>query len=324
MLVPLAVPIPPEPGDGSVVAVLLAVAAGVLFGLATVRQHTAVQRLRAAGGLRPLLSSPDWLAGGGQTVVAGALHLTALALAPITLVQPLGVLAVPVAVVAHARGTGRPPTRQQVVGSALSVLGTGGLTLTLLLASPGTTTEAPALPGPATVLVLTAAALAVPVLALLGRWVRPSARAVVHALTGATLFGLTSVLVRTAVTAWDLTRPAVVWSALVGAVVLAAVGLVAVQRGHRRGSPSLVVCCLTLVDPVVAAGGAGALLDETSGLGAATAAAAALCFLLAASGVVLLARDHPAVRPPPSNHAEPAGPALGHQPPAPVLTRSPS
>lgn len=322
MLTPLAVP--PAPVDGSVVAVLLAVAAAVLFGLATVRQHAAVQRLPDAGGLRPLLSSPGWLGGGGQTVVAGALHLTALALAPIALVQPLGVLAVPVAVVAHARRARRRPTRQQLVGSALSVLGTGGLTLTLLLATGGTTTSAPVLPGPATVLVLSTAALAVPLLALLGRWVRPPTRVVVHALTGAILFGLTSVLVRTAVTAWDLARPAVTLSAIVGAAVLAAAGLVAVQRAHRTGSPSLVVCCLTLVDPVVAAAGAGVLLGETSGLGAGTAASAALCFVLAALGVVLLARDHPAVRPPPSTPAEPAAPALGHQPPAPVLTRSTS
>ncbi|MBP2415175.1 hypothetical protein ACFFOM_03645 [Microlunatus capsulatus] len=306
-----------------VVAVLLALAAAVLFGLAAVAQHGAVRRLPARSGLRALLRSPRWLVGAAQTGLAGGLHLAALALAPVALVQPLGVLAVPVAVLAHARGTGRLPGARPLAGAALSVLGAGGLTLTLLLA--GRTATAGTLPGPGAVLGIAAAALAVPALVGLGRWLPPASRAVASALTGAALFGLTSVLVRTGATGWAAGRADLVAASAVVAGVLAAAGLVAVQRAHRTGTPALVVCCLTLADPLVATAGAGVLLHEAPVLAAGPAAAALLACLLAAAGVGLLAREHPdARRPSSSPHAGRAPTAPGRRPPAPALTRSPS
>ncbi|SDS60604.1 hypothetical protein SAMN04488543_2043 [Friedmanniella luteola] len=328
VLTPLLVPEPAGPLGWPVAAVLLAVSAAVLFGLATVRQHAAVERLAGAGDLgdlRQLVRAPGWLAGAAQSLVAGSLHLGALALAPVALVQPLGVLAVPVAVVAHARTAGRRPAPTSLVAALLSVLGTAGLTLTLLLAPPADVE--PTLPGLPTVALLPVAALLVPLLGLIGSSA-PVTRAAASALTGAVLFGITSVLVRAAATAWTTGHAVVGLTAVVGAVLLAGVGGVSVQRAYRTGSPALVVCCLTLLDPLVATAGAAALLHEAPALTVATAGGAVLGFVLAAGGVLLLSRDHPGAVPPrPSSPPEPIPPTrLGvPQPTArPTLTRSPS
>ena len=92
------------------VAVLLATVGAVLFGLAAVRQHGAVRAgaeatedgRHGARAMLRLVRDRSWLAGAVQAVVAGGTHVVALALAPITLVQPVGVIAVPVTVVASA------------------------------------------------------------------------------------------------------------------------------------------------------------------------------------------------------------------------------
>ncbi len=116
--------VPMTGADG--VAVMLAALGAVLFGLATVRQHGAVQDTMPSDrrGLSATLKSfwnlirePAWLIGRVQAIVAGGLHILALALAPITLVQPIGVLAVPVTVATTALKRRRRLSGAQITGS---------------------------------------------------------------------------------------------------------------------------------------------------------------------------------------------------------------
>ena len=108
--------------SGSGPAIVLAMLGAVCFAGAAVLQHRAVTAATPApaGHRRPpaavdcpgLLAAtrrPGWLLGlalaGGGTV----LHAVALVLAPLSVVQPVGVLAVPTAVVLSAFRTGRRP-----------------------------------------------------------------------------------------------------------------------------------------------------------------------------------------------------------------------
>lgn len=300
-------------------AALLAAVGAVLFGLAAVRQHAAVQD--TVSGDRPgtgvtlgsvwrLVRDPAWLVGTLQAVVAGGLHILALALAPITLVQPIGVLAVPVTVTATVLRNRRRPRRAQVVGSLLSVGGV--VALTLLLLAPHS--SAVVLPGwrslTATVAVATAAGIAAIVT---GRRRRGRLRCVTLASTAAALFGLNSILIRTVghILATDSStlHSAALVTALTGIAVALPVGLWAMQTAYVSGSPQVVLCCLTLVDPLAAVAGGRLLLHDGLLMTPFAVVAGAVSALVAVAGVVFLsaAESSDAAG---RSVAEPAEPAL--------------
>jgi hypothetical protein len=289
------------------VAVTLAALGAVLFGLAAVRQHGAVQATMSTGprGLRNALASflklvraPSWLFGAVQAVVAGGLHILALALAPITLVQPIGVLAVPVTVVAAAVKAKRRPRGAQVGGSVLSVVGV--VTLTLLLLTP--TTNPFVLPSWLSLALTVAVAAGAGVAAIVGTKSRPLLRCVTLAATAAVLFGLNSILIRTIghiLTTHTMAADSLVLiTAVVGIAVALPVGLWSVQTAYGSGSPQVVICCLTLLDPLAAVAGGNLLLHDGMVMTPFTIAAGIACALFAVVGVVFLSLVHPADVPP--------------------------
>lgn len=298
----------------TVLAIGLAALGAVFYGLASVRQHRVVrasvpagrttlrQQLVAAGRLA---RQPAWLWGAVQLALGGGLHVAALALAPITLVQPVGVLAVPVTVVATAVTLRRRPSRAQTWGTVLSVLGVAALSLVLLVppVRPATLPPWSALAlGIGAVLV----GCAVVALASFGSWAPASVRCVSRALVAAVLYGMNAVMVRavgqvlhgpTGPGPAHLPPPpapgALVVTALLGIAVVLPIGIWATQSAYLFGSPQVVTCCLILVDPLAAVIGGRALLHDGAAFTGPMLAAAVACSLVATVGVVLLARDHP-------------------------------
>ena len=257
-------------------AVGLAVLGAVLFGLAAVRQHGAVHEVvdemtpagPAVAGLdlsavRRLVRQPAWLLGAVQVTAAGACHLVALVLAPLTLVQPLGVLAVPVAVVGSAVAVGRWPGRGQVVGALLGVAGVVGLAVLLL--APADRALAPPSAGVLIAVVLGAAAVGV-LVTVRGRTWSALTRCLVLSSVSAVLFGLNAILLRLVghlVGSGALaTRLPLLVTAALGIAVVLPVGLWAMQAAYTVGSAPVVTCCLTLVDPIAAVGGGYLLLHD--------------------------------------------------------------
>ncbi|MBA8792944.1 drug/metabolite transporter (DMT)-like permease [Friedmanniella endophytica] len=286
-----------------VLAALLAAVGSIVFGLAAVRQHGAVQDATAdeRAGRRhwwrqvtAVLRDRSWLVGAAQATAGGGLHVVALALAPITLVQPIGVLAVPTTVIAAAARQHRRPPRSQLIGMVLAVAGIVVVTVVLLL--PGSTR--PLVPAAGAV-ALAVAVLVVPSLLvlLLARRLPPLARTLALAVAAAALFGLNSVMIRigTALLAdhtfaarWPTTVLAVV-----GLVVGLPLGLLCMQAAYRSGSAHAVICCLTLFDPVSAVTGGRLLLHDGGGLAGWIVAAAAVGAVLTVVGVLVLSREYP-------------------------------
>ena len=306
----------------SVLAVVAAALGAICFGLAAVRQHSAVRatlseveargpatdasasatssRSRVVTGLSRRLAPvvrvvqrPAWLLGAGQAGLGGLLHVAALTLAPVTLVQPIGVLAVPVTVVASARLRRRWPHRAQVVGSSLSLVGVVALTVVLL----APTTHRPVLPawGALACTVATVVAVAAAAGAALRR--APAlTRCVGRAVVAASLFGTGSVLVRIlgrVLTTAPTQHVPLLGSAVAGLALVMPLGVWSMQSAYAAGTPQVVICCLTLVDPVAAVAGGRLLLADGSAVTGSTLLAALACALVAALGVVLLARDYP-------------------------------
>lgn len=290
------------------VAIGLAATAAVCFAGAAVLQHRAVNKgeaaksVRGAGpvaddtlsssGLAAAARTPGWLFGLALAAAGTTLHALALVLAPLSVVQPIGVLAVPIAVLISVRRTRRRPTTGVVVGVVLAITGVA----VFVVSAAGSATSTPAADSATAVAGLVVAAI-VAAFAALGLSRSGWVRCVACATAGAVAFGLVSALMRAVsqlVTTGTsaLFDPAVI-TALLGLVVALVVGGWLVQQAFAAGAPEVVVACMTVVDPIVAVLLGVVLLGE----GAATPLLTWLPMLVAAAlataGVVALASHHP-------------------------------
>jgi hypothetical protein len=276
-----------------VAAVALAGLGAACFAGAGVLQHRAVGTAPGARldhrALGALVRRPRWLAGLALAGAGATLHAVALVLAPLSVVQPVGVLAVPFAVLLGARRCGVRPGRGVAGAVAASVTGVGAfVTLAAGSAVSGRVDGGTLLIAGAVV-----AALVLGLAAVAAR-IRGLARCIACATAGATAFGLVSTLVRS-----------LAEQVFTGAAVLDVAGVVAgiaaallaggwlVQQAFAAGPPELVVAGLTVVDPLVAVGLGVVLLGEGAATGLPTALAMGGGAAVAVAGVFALALHHP-------------------------------
>lgn len=289
---------------GPTLAIALAVVGAACFAGAAVLQHRAVSaesesddRVKSSGlislrGLGAVAARPGWLTGLALAAAGTTVHAIALVLAPLTVVQPIGVLAVPLAVLLTAARTKRRPARGVLVGVAISVAGVGAF----VGIAAGTAVSTPA-PDSATLVAGLVVAAVVVALAGFGLTRSGWMRCVACSMAGAVAFGLVSALVRAvsqSVTsgAIAILHPAVLLT-LAGVVAALSVGGWLVQQAFASGPPEVVIACLTVVDPIVAVLLGAVLLGEGANTPAATWLLLALAAAAAAGGVVALARHHP-------------------------------
>ncbi len=283
----------------------MATTAAVMFAVAAVAQNGAVATVVEPGSVpslgvsefRALARSRAWLASVSLTAVASILHAGALVLAPVSVVQPIGVLSVPIAVVIAARRTGRrpPPVAVAAVVSCLVAVGVFVLLADRALGSSPTPRFVGALSATAGTAAV-AAALALVAFRSSG-WLRCAA----YASAGATAFGLVSALMRLvslhlASGVNDLDDVGV-WLPAIGIAAALLGGGWAIQQAHASGAPAVVVGCTTVVDPLVAVGLGVTMLGEGSGATPVEVGGLLGCAALALGSAAVLARRHPQVHP---------------------------
>ncbi len=283
------------------VAVGMALLAAVMFAVAAVAQNAAVgevvqdDRTRTVGAaqFRRLTRSRTWVGGVSLTAVASVVHAGALVLAPVAVVQPIGVLSVPLAVVLAAWRTRiRPPA---VVWAAAAVC-LGAVAGFVVLADLGLGTS----PAPRFLDVVVAALGTGALVCGLALWAARRSgwmRCAGFAASGASAFGLVSALMRLialhlATGVNDLDDVGA-WLPAIGIALALATGGWAVQQAHAAGAPAVVVGCLTVIDPLVAVGLGIAMLGEGTGTTLATAGGLIAFALLGLGAALLLARRHP-------------------------------
>lgn len=304
------------------VAIILAVLAAACFATAAVLQHRAINTaavLQHRGEstapvpsadtsqvtgranrctlsqLAQVLRRPAWLAGLGLGGLGAGLHALALVLAPLSVVQPIGVVAVPLAVLISALvGRGGPRvTPGVIVGVILTVTGVVGFVGQTAGISTTVPVSGAAIGTAGLGAGLVAVALAACAVMARGRW----GCCVSAAAAAAVAFGLVSALVRAisqALTSGtDIATVPLVAGMAAGIVVALAGGGWLVQQAFVSGPPALVVACLTVGDPIVAVGLGVLLLGEGAAIAAGTWPLLAVCVGLAVAGVVALARYHP-------------------------------
>ncbi|PWW24306.1 magnesium transporter NIPA [Geodermatophilus normandii] len=265
---------------------VLALTAALLFGLGSVLQHEAAARASAGGRLRmrAMVGQRTWLAGQVTTTAGTGAQVAALALAPVSLVQPLLAGALVAALAVRWARTGLPPTRPEGLGAVLTVAGIA-VFVTAARPGPGVVDRVPA--GWAVVLAVVGVTVAVALTARLGAG---RGAALACGVTGGLAAGVAAVLVAAGLTAVStdgvvdaLARPAV-W----GAVVAGVVSQVGAQQAYGRGSLSASLPALAVLDPMAAVPAARLLLGEHLEPG--HAAVWGPAGLVAVVGIVLLTR----------------------------------
>ena len=268
------------------------VAAGQSRGSAGARAGLHVEELLA------LARRPSWLLGTVLLGLAIAFQLFSLYLAPLTVVQPLGAVALVITVLVNARVTKVRLDAASVRAVLLCVVGVGAF---VALAAMTTTT----VPIQDTQLVIVVAILTV-VLATLGTGfalLRKSLPRLFYVVGAGMLFGFVATLAKVLITRVQtivLTGFHVVladWLTVVcfvGLIAAALLGSYFVQTAYSTGSPSVVVAGLTVIDPMVGVTIGIVVLGEAAAAPWWASIVFAVTGLVAVWGVYELSRRNPA------------------------------
>lgn len=299
----------------TILAIGLTLVGAVCFAVASVLQHHAVTTTahpdgvgrvgEAAQGQQPSGRRPlsgrhlmaivrrrRWLQGAGLAAIGSVVNGIALLLAPLRVVQPVGVLAVPLAVLLSAAKARRRPSAGVLFGAALTV---GGVAAFVVASAGSATTHTPSATATLVAGLVVAAAVAVLAAVGLSRQGVGQLRCLALASAVATAYGLLSALVRVAAQAaadTGILSPLVLGCAA-GAVVAFAVGAWLVQHAYHAGAPEIVIACLTVVDPIVAVLLGAVLLGEGASTPVGAWVLLGAAALVATVGVLTLAHHHP-------------------------------
>lgn len=292
----------------TVLAIVLAVVDACCYAAGARLQHQALHqptRGTTAGPRPAVVRQPRWLAGLALMASGAALHVTALRLAPVTVVQPLGVSGIVVSVLWGLRA------RRARLGAAT------GLALLAVVAGTGAFATLAARITVATSVTATAQLWAgLLVLAMvagctgLAGTLRGRRRCLAAAIGAGSAYGCMSVLIRAAGEEFTTSGVSPMLFGTLAALALTVLaGFWLVQKAQASGPPEVTVGCLTLVDPFVAVAIGIGLLGEAPGLTAVAVLAGLGCWALALAGVLQISRSTPAPHPrapaPPQEQAVP-------------------
>lgn len=282
--------------------VLLTLLTTVIFALAATLQHAAVgdtsdapeEKEQLSGGqLKSLLTSPRWWLGMSLTGLGALVSSAALLLAPVTVVQPLAILAVPWTVLMASRLQRYRVSPAMWTAVAVAVGGTLWFAVVaVLFAAVREDLDDSRLITGAVVGFLVSGAFA-----LVGARGPQSWRCFAWAAAGAVIYGLESGMVKAIfeyVATRDWTRSATFWTLVVLVAVGAVVATVFMQQGYATGAAEIVVGATNAVGPISAVAFGIAVLGEGANITAPAGVMMAAAAALAVYGVVLLSRSHPA------------------------------
>lgn len=265
------------------IALVLALVSTTLVSLSYLREHAAVERLGALSLRRPfhslslLLASRAWLAGFAMESGGFVVYVTALAMAPLALVQSVAAGGIGILAVASARLQHRRLGVRETVGASMSVLGLLLLSISLVgggdQGAPGSLVESGLWlggTGAAAALVL---AFARPIVGV----------GVAYGVAGGLLFSCGDISTKLA------TQGGVRLAFTVVAIVGYVLGTTLLQIGYQHGAALTIAGLATLLTNALPIAAGPVLLHETfphGGLGVVRV----LAFGTVVAGAVLLGR----------------------------------
>lgn len=289
---------------GIALAIGLQVISSFLFASGATLQHLGVKSTfdptgrqssnkLTIGGLLRLFLIPKWLLGLLCVLVGAGLHLVALSMAPVAVVQPVGILAVPWSVILASRIHGHKVSMRIWSAVGITVLGVVGFTIFSSVFAKGD--KAFSFQGVVVSFIVVCVICAV--LSLFASRAAAWAKAMLWSSVGAIFYGLASGMMKAAMNLvqsgeFDLFH----WQVLVVIGFMLAcygLGVWMIQQGYASGPAEITVGTMTTVDPFVAVVFGLFILGEGAGMGILPAIGMAVSGAVAVYGVVLLSRDHP-------------------------------
>jgi hypothetical protein len=264
------------------IALLLALASTILVNLAYLREHAAASALPPLSlrwplrSLSMLLGDRRWLGGFAMESAGFGLYVTALALAPLALVQSVGAGGLGLLAYGSARMSGRSLSARETAGVAMSVLGLLMLSLSLI---DGVSHGAS---GSLVAIVAWLAATAALGAAALGA-TRELVGGAAFGMAGGLFFSIGDIATKVATQGGARISFAI---ALIAGYVL---GTSLIQIGYQRGAALSVAGVATLLANALPIAAGTVLLDEGipgGGLGVVRV----LAFAAVVAGAILLAR----------------------------------
>ncbi len=284
--------------DLRLLAIFLAVLGAVFLSVGAQFQNDAVtdQHSNSAkrgglniGQLLSLLRRPRWLVGTVFLGLAIVSQLSALALAPLIVVQPIGAIALVITSFLNARIYGLRLDRRTLASVAVTMIGVGSF---VSFAAQGAKDKI--LTDQQLLLIVGALVSLITAFALLFLLTRKSAGPLHYIFGAGVLYGFVASLAKVVLLRirqgdfeW-LTLLALL--ALIGATVL---GGWFVQNAYASGPPDLVIAGLTVVDPAVAIGIAIVFLGEAQQADPFQISGFVVSGMVAIAGVFMLSKFHP-------------------------------
>jgi hypothetical protein len=280
-------------------AIGLAVIGAIFLSLGAQFQNDAVTKHHAPSRPRPgslslkqiadLLRRPRWLTGTSFLVLAILFQLSALALAPLIVVQPIGAIALIMTSLLNARIYRVRLNTSTFVAIALTTIGVGGFVA--VAASSAVAVEM------SNEKLLQVVGILFVLLLMFGLlfWRSKGKVGALQYIFGAgVLYGFVASLAKVVIQRilqedYDLLTLLALVS-LVGATVL---GGWFVQNAYASGPPDLVIAGLTVIDPAVAVMIAIAILGEAEAASLGEVVGYGVAGIIAISGVLTLNRFHP-------------------------------
>lgn len=282
-------------------AILIVALSSLLFATGATLQHLAITDIAdrdsdnpsmGVGELVTMIRTPKWLLGLTVIAIGATAHIVGLMMAPVTVVQPVGILAVPWSVLMAARIHKHRVSPQMWAAVAMTILGIVAFTFfSASKAAPDAHVN------PLTVLI---GCLVVYAIGFafdgVGLWGPNRMRSLMWATGGSFFYGLSSALIKSVSTMLrdpDFHTNILFWVLvpfLIGSYVI---GGISIQQGYATGPAEGVVASMTTTDPVVGVAfgliilGEGVLITLPYAIGMVIGGAIAI------GGVVVLSKYHP-------------------------------
>jgi hypothetical protein len=289
----------------------IALVGSVFLALGAQFQHRGVNKVdaltapedKAGLNVRQLLSlarRPSWLIGTLMLGLAIICQLLSLTLAPLTVVQPLGVVGLVITSIVNARVSHNPLDAASIRAIAFCVIGVG-----IFVTIAAITTTSVAIGATQLIVVLIILAVVLVVLALVFAFFRKRFSTIFYIVGAGILFGFVATLAKV-----DIDRIQTIIRAhrgleasdsltivcLLGLILAGLLGSYFVQTAYSSGPPDLVVAGLTVIDPIVGVTIGIVVLGEASGAPLWAAIVFVLAGIVAVYGVFQLSKHHPQIR----------------------------
>ena len=268
-------------------------------------QHRGVNKVEAqtksadsglsAGQIFALLKRPSWVVGTLMLGLAVVFQLFSLTLAPITVVQPLGAVALVITTIVNSRVSKVKLTKETIRAVLFCVIG-----VALFVTVATFTTSSKEITERELVIVLILLGIITVLFLLAFIFLRHRFQAIIFILGAGVLYGFVATLAKVVIgriqTIIINGAQGVEWLTIVCVVALlaaTALGGYFVQTAYASGPPDLVIAGLTVVDPIVAVTIGIVVLQEAAGAPWWAGIAFLIAGALAIFGVFRLARVHP-------------------------------